>query len=199
MAPVGSVTAWIGQLKDGEDAALCRLHARYWPTMVSFAKRRLSGVMVGAADEEDVAQDAFWDLYRTMRAGRAPRLENRHHFLALVTHIIACKAVNQIEHELGVQKRGAGRVQGESALDSLAADDAPTPLEHALLTDQYTHFVGKLPDKLRPFAEWYLAGLTHREIAEKIGCVERTVERKMALVMERWRELALAEINAPGV
>jgi RNA polymerase sigma factor (sigma-70 family) len=190
MAPVGSVTAWIGQLKDGDEAALARLHARYWPALVALARQRLKGTPGRAADEEDVAQDAFWEFYRGLRAGQVPRLENRGHFLALLTHIIACKAVNQIVYELGTHKRGARMVQGESALDSLAADPAPTPLEEALLNDCYRQYIDGLPDKLRPFAEFHLGGFTNREIAERLDCVERTVERKINLIREKWRQRA---------
>jgi RNA polymerase sigma factor (sigma-70 family) len=190
MAPVGSVTAWISQLKVGDEAALGRLHARYWPAFVALARQRLKGTPGRAADEEDVAQDAFWDFYRGLKAGQVPHLENRGHFLALLTHIIACKAVNQIVHELGTRKRDAGLVQGESALDSLAADAAPTPLEEALLNDCYRQYVDGLPAKLRPFAELHLAGCTNREIAERLGCVGRTVERKINLIRAKWRQRA---------
>ena len=36
----------------------------------------------------------------------APRLANRQDLWALLTTITACKAVNQIQHEIGVHKRG---------------------------------------------------------------------------------------------
>src|SRR5207244_3169036 len=101
--------------------------------------------------------------------GREFRLTNRHEFLALLTHIIACKAVNQIQHEYGVAKRGGGKVRGESALDALASGSAirgldqaegagPTPLEQALLNDCYDHHMNGLDDNLRRIAELHLAG-----------------------------------------
>jgi DNA-directed RNA polymerase specialized sigma24 family protein len=190
VAHTGSVTAWIEQLKAGEETALAKLHSRYEPWLVALARRKLGSVPRRAADEEDVAQAAFWSFYRGLKAGRMPRLDNRDDLLALLTHLTACKAVNQIEHEIGVQKRGEGRVQCGSALEILAADAEPTPLEQALLNDCYQHYLDALPDKLRVFAEPYLAGCTHKEIAAQLDCVERTVERKIALILDKWQKMA---------
>ncbi len=204
MTVSGSVSVWIGQLKAGEETALGKLHERYWPWLVAVARDKLKGARLRVADEEDVAQQAFWSFYRAFKTGGVPRLANRHDLLALLTTIAACKAVNLMRHEVGVQKRGGGRVQGESALlggdgerrgIEQLADGEPTPHEEAILRDCYRYFIGALPEKLRGFAEQYLAGCTYREISEKMDCVERTVERKMALIFARWQELAVQIVN----
>jgi RNA polymerase sigma factor (sigma-70 family) len=207
MSSGGSVTAWIGQLQDGEEAALAKLHRRYWPWLVELARKKMKGARLHAADEEDVAQQAFWNFYRTFKAGSAPRLASRQDFLALLTTITACKAVNQIQHEAGVQKRGGGRLQGESALLGLAELDTGvpglegvaaagrTPAEEAILKETYRHFLEGLPPKLRDFAELYLADCTQREIAEQLQCGLRTVERKIALILAKWHEMAAASVS----
>ena len=194
-------------MKDGDEAALAKLHARYWPLLVSLARKRLHGVPGRASDEEDVAQEAFYSFYRGLRAGRAPRLNNRHDLLALLTHIIACKAANQIKHEFGVQKRGGGRQPDQSDLDLLVASGQPaqedasiedsiqTPLEQAILNDCYQHYLTKLPERLRDFAELHLAGFTNKEIAERMRCSERTVERKIALILNKWRAMAAESLS----
>jgi RNA polymerase sigma factor (sigma-70 family) len=206
------VSTWIDQLKAGDEAALGKLHARYWPFLVGLARRKLHGAPCRAADEEDVAQQSFWEFYQSFRAGRLPELNHRHHLLALLTHIVACQASNQLKHEVGVQKRGGGRVRGESVLDFPAdsgetprgleqvEDTGLSPQENALLHESYQRYLGGLPEKLQPFAELYLASLTYQEIAKRLGCTERTVDRKMALVLARWRQLAAAELShdSPG-
>jgi len=206
MAFDGSVSEWLGQLQEGEEAALAKLQQRYWPALVNRARRKLRDAPARMADEEDIAQEAFWAFYRSVKAGKLPRLNNRHDLWALLTHIVGCRAVNQIQHEIGTQKRGGGKVHGGSAFDLLTqsgahaavepADEAAhSPLEQVILHDCYRQYVDGLPDNVRDFAEHYLAGMTHKEIAERMGVSERTVERKLALVLRRWQTQAAASLS----
>ena len=202
MSSSGSVSTWIAQLREGDEAALGKLHARYWPALVAMARRRLHG-SPGPVDEEDVAQEAFWRFYRGMKEGRLPRLANRHDLLALLTHIVACTAINQIEREQA-RKRGGDigqRLSVELLAESAAGEKGPSrpdasPLEQAILNDCYQHYVGSLPEKLRGFAESHLAGCTHRETAGLMNCSERTVERKIALILQKWQEMAEVSVQA---
>jgi DNA-directed RNA polymerase specialized sigma24 family protein len=194
MSSADSVTAWLGRLRAGDDTALAQLHQRYWPVAVALARQRLQGAPVRGPDEEEVAQSAFWGLYQAIREHRTPCLEHRHHLLALLSTIVACKAINLVKREVA-QKRGGAQARAGAALAALVADDSYTPLQQAMLRDCYDHFLNALPAGLRSYAERHLAGYTHKEIGAQLGKVERTVERKLALVLARWRELAADSIN----
>ena len=190
MTSGGSVTNWIAQLKAGKETALAELHKRYWPFLVQLAHRKLKGASRRAIDEEDVAQEAFWGFYESLKKGRLPRLANRHDLMALFVIITSRKAAKQVRREYSA-KRGGSRVQGEAVFDvstpvgqdgkgiERLPDPAPTPYEQAVLNDCYVRFVKGLPENLRRFAELFLAGYTHQEIADAIGCSERTVDRKV--------------------
>jgi len=178
----------IQQLKDGDDAALARLYERYSAAAIARARRRFQQAGLPQLDEDAVANDAFWDLHRAVRAGRTPHLENRKQFLALLATIVACKSVNEIKRaRAGV--RDVDREQSGSVLMQLVEDEGTQPDQQAALRDCYDSFIHSLSESLRPFAELYLAGLTHKQIAEQLGVVERTVERKLPLILARWREL----------
>src|SRR5438132_78138 len=188
----------LGRRQAGEEGALAKLHARYWPWLVGMARQKMKGARLRVADEEDVAQEAFWSFYHRLMAGGFPRLANRQDFLALVTTITACKAINQIQHEAGVRKRGGGLVHTETEFVSLAGldvSDRRSPEEEAILADSYRFFVEGLPAKLQAFAELYLAGCTHREIAERLECGLRTVERKVALILAKWQEIGAGHMD----
>jgi RNA polymerase sigma factor (sigma-70 family) len=203
----GSVSLLLSDLKVGHEPALTELHRRFWPMLVRMARKRLKGVPGRFADEEDVAQQAFLAFVQAVRNGKLPKLDNRYDFMAVITHIVACKAVNQIEHEVGTKKRGAGKVRGESVFLGAAGQDSsmlgigavaqrqPTPADEAALEDAYNHLLDVLPADLRPFAERFLAGVEQREIAAELQRVERTVERKIRRIRDIWRrdaQIALA-------
>jgi RNA polymerase sigma factor (sigma-70 family) len=185
---VGSVSQWIAQAKAGDELALAKLHQRYWPALVGLARQRLHGSPI-PSDEDDIAQQAFLGFYEALKSQRVPKLVNRHQFLALLSHIVSCKACNQVTHERTARK-GGGRVQQGSAVMRLAEDSRNSPLEEAILNDCYRKYVGNIPDSLLRFAELFLQGYTRQEIAEQMGCADRTVDRKLALVRAHWQSIA---------
>jgi RNA polymerase sigma factor (sigma-70 family) len=209
MSSIGSVSIWIQRLKAGEEEVLADLHKRYWKFLVAQARRKLGTAPRMAMDEEDVAQQAFWGFYSSLKAGRLPKLNNRNELLALLTHITACQASNQIRNELGTARRGQGLVRDEAALDAgpdrstgrrlenLEGDDV-LPEEQALLNDCYEKYVRSLPPELEAIAERYLSGWTHKQIAQEAGCAERTIERKLALIYARWQRLAGCSAQNPS-
>ncbi len=133
--------------------------------------------------------EAVWGSYRSLRAGRLPCLKNRNDLLALLTHITACKAINYLDRELGTKKRGLGHAPEPTPLESLVQERERNPLEDAALNDCYRQYLDGLPPNLREFGVLYLAGFTQQEIAERLGCVERTVQRKLPLVLRRWQAM----------
>ncbi len=186
MGAKGSVEIWLEDLQAGHVSALGKLHQRYWPGLVGYARRKLRRESQGPADEEDLVQAAFLSFHRALREGRVEELSSRENFLALLTTIIARKAARKAP---GPEQMG---VDDPSVLEALAANTEVSPAEQAMLRDCYRRYVGGLPHRLRPVAEMCLAGLTHREIAAAIPCAVRTVERKMSRVLDLWHERAAA-------
>ena len=45
-------------------------------------------------------------------------------------------------------------------------------------------------EELRSIARWKMEGDTNAEIADKLGCLPRTVERKLRRIRELWEKAA---------
>jgi DNA-directed RNA polymerase specialized sigma24 family protein len=207
MSSPGSVTQWIGQLKAGDQNAAQKLWEGYFQRMVGLARKKLQGTPRRAADEEDVALSAFDSFCRGAEQGRFSRLEDRHDLWQLLFLLTARKAFDLRQHE-SRKKRGGGEVRGESALmpqrgpGDLAGTrepalnhvigQEPSPELAALMAEQCQRLLTGLGDRqLRQVALWKMEGFTTEEIAAKLDCAPRTIERKLQVIRNLWsRELA---------
>jgi DNA-directed RNA polymerase specialized sigma24 family protein len=198
-APIeGSVTRWIGDLKAGGDAAAQHLWQRYFDRLVHLAQARLrTARRPGAAeDEEDAALSAFDSFCRGLARGRFPQLGDRDDLWRLLVVITSRKVLDLLERQ-GTQKRGGGRLIGESALiggdaaerrgfDGVAGDE-PGPELVAMVVDEYRRLRDGLRNEvLCQILDLRLEGYTREEIAARLGSTERAVRRKLDLIRETW-------------
>ncbi len=197
----GSVTGWVGKTKGGDPEAVGPLWDRYFDRLVGLARARSTRVGGVDRDEaEDVALSAFHSLWRGAADGRFERMRDRDDLWRLLVRITYNKLVDRGRHAR-CTKRGSGRVVLESdlggastddtdvvgvSLDDLS-DDGPTPEFATLLDEQYALRLETLGDPgLRRIALLRLEGYGHGEIAARLGCSVRTVQRKLDLIRMIW-------------
>jgi DNA-directed RNA polymerase specialized sigma24 family protein len=190
----GSVTEWIAQLRAGDRQAVHQLWERYFQRLVGVARGQLAGGRRRAADEEDVALSAFASLCHGVEQGHFPHLRDRDELWGLLVTIAQRKASALLRHERR-QKRGGGMVRGDSALRGPGSDagvlepagGGPTPEFAAEVADECRRLLGLLDDdEQRQIAVWKLEGYTNAEIAQQLGYVEVTVERRLRLIRGIW-------------
>ena len=199
MTDSGSITICIDKLKSGEDDAAQELFSRYFNRIVGLARRKLDGTPRRMADEEDVAVSAFASFCRGAERGRFPILHDREDLWRLLAVIAARKAIDQVNHQHR-QKRGGGQVRGESILvefnaeggqfgmaDLAIAESQPEFID--AMASECQHLLAKLDDDdLKKIALLKMEGFTNEEIAEKISCARRTVQRRLKLIQEIWAD-----------
>ena len=184
----GSISHWILQLQAGNRDAVQPIWERYYGRLVGLARSRMSGVPRGMADEEDVVLMAFDSFCRGAELGRFPDLHDRHGLWSILVLITVRKVATQAVYEKR-QKRSAGlngKTSGVTAPEEIAGND-PTPEFCAQAAEAYRELLASLANStLQETAVWKMEGYTNEEIAGKLGCSIRTVERKLGLIRAKW-------------
>jgi RNA polymerase sigma factor (sigma-70 family) len=192
MSAKGSVTHWFEAAQRGDSMAAEALWKRYYPELVRMARQRLGQVRGGVADEEDVALSAMNGFFNAAKQGRLPNLADRHDLWRLLLRMTFRKATDLVRHETR-QRRGGGRTRGESAGESggpslaLIMGDAPTPEFAAIVAEECRRRLEQLDDaQLQALAVAKMEGCSNEEIAYRLDCSVRTVERRLHLIRRKW-------------
>jgi RNA polymerase sigma factor (sigma-70 family) len=198
MASPGSVTAWISQLKAGEAAAAEQLWERYFRRLMALARSKLQATPRRAADEEDVALSAFESFCRAAQDGRFSRLRDRDDLWPLLV-VLTLRKARRLARDESRAKRGGGGVLDEASLSGRPGSDGdeagleqvlgrePTPEFAAQVAEQWEHLLNRLPDVgLRTIAQRKMENYSTEEIAAQLGCVPRTVRRRLQRIRSIW-------------
>ena len=125
--PSGSITQFFVQIRDGDGEAAEHLWQHFAPRMLGLARKTLAGRTQRVADVEDAVQSGFLGFWQQATAGRLDDV-NRDSLWNLLATITVRKALKQVERQRA-QKRGGGRVHGESSVAGL--DGEPFRLDEA--------------------------------------------------------------------
>jgi RNA polymerase sigma factor (sigma-70 family) len=198
MVQEGSVTRLI-QLLRSDDAAERDLAARliwrrYFRDLLELARNNLNGRIRRREDEEDVLQSMYKSFCLRQQRGEFD-LAGRDALWKLLVTITLRKARNAAKKQMR-DKRDIAREQtiadhdeSESAHWALEQMDAtgPSPAEAAVLNEALERRLEALADpELRQIALWRLEGYTNREIADRLDCTERSVERRLERIRSKW-------------
>jgi RNA polymerase sigma factor (sigma-70 family) len=182
-----SVTLWLEQVKEGDRAGVQQLLDRYFHRLVGLARSRFQGRPDLIDFDEDVALSAFSSLCLGAERGRFPDLIDRDDLWRLLAVMTIRKAIDVQRRRSRALEASSGG-EGEPNLEQLLSDEPPPELA-AEMADEYQRLLGRLDDgELRSIALWKVEGLTNEEIADRLGCVERTVERKLQRIRILWAE-----------
>jgi DNA-directed RNA polymerase specialized sigma24 family protein len=206
----GSITRDLGALIEsgGSEAAVQSLWERYYLRLVSLARTRLQAAPRQVADEEDVALSAFDSFCRGAATGRFPKLGSRHDLWRLLVTITSRKVADQIERERA-GKRDHRRVRDEASLarrapggDPAARADGvlarvvgrePSPEFAAAMAEQFQSLIDRLRDRtLREVALLKMEGYQNEDIARRMNCSLRSIERKLGLIRKTWQREGVA-------
>jgi DNA-directed RNA polymerase specialized sigma24 family protein len=192
-----SVTRWLRRLEERDQDAARLLWQRYYRELVELARARLGQTPRRMADEEDIALSVLRCLYDGAARGQFGTVVNRQALWQLLATITIRKVIDH-KRLLQKQKRGGGRVRGDSVLKPSDGDgwgagfdeilgDAASPEVLAIAVEEYQRLMRVLDDdRLRTIAQCKLEGHRNEEIAERLGLACRSIERKLQLIRQVW-------------
>ena len=193
-----SITDLLPGLIGGDSAAEQRIWDHFFANLCRVAHKRLAARPARGADEEDVALSAFASVCRRLQRGDFPGVTKRDDLWRLLVTVTERKALTHLRDERR-QKRGGGKVSGESVfrglessaargLDALASAE-PSPEFLATMTEAVRHLLDALDDQSRQIALLKVAGHTNEEIARQFDRSLATIERKLKLIRATWSSL----------
>ncbi len=187
----GSISRWLGPLKEGDPAAAQQLWEQYFHRLVELARQRLRAAPRHEA-AEDVALSAFDSFCRNAAHGRFPDLADRDGLWRLLVVITARKASHH-NRDARRKKRGSGPTaapagDAEPTLEQLVSRE-PSPEFAAQAAEECGRLLRLLGDaELEAIALLKMQGYTVEQIAQQLGYVLRTIKRKIRLIRTLWEQ-----------
>jgi RNA polymerase sigma factor (sigma-70 family) len=181
-------------LRDGDPRACEAFWARFGGPLQAVAENQLSARLRRRIGSDDVVQSACRTFFRRISAGQfdLPDAEALWRLMCAITLTKARRAAR--DH--GRKKRGLAAEQyldgGQTDADARPLDvpaGDPTPLDAAMFADQLQQLLGALTAQECHVLDLRLQNFNNEEIAQKIGCSERTVRRVTVQLRERWHTL----------
>lgn len=190
MSDENNVSHWIDQVKEGDSVAANELWEHYYDRLIRNVRRHFRDQNRGASDEEDIVVSVFESFYRAARAGRFPEMAGRDDLWRLLLKMSARKLVDKRRRDRR-QRRGSGKpvfslqAAGEDQAVIEVIGDEPTPEMVMTMAESVEQLLSHLGDgQLREIAVGKMEGFSNAEIATRLGCSERTIERRLHLIRE---------------
>jgi RNA polymerase sigma factor (sigma-70 family) len=193
----GSVTGLFSRLKNSDPAVLGEIWRRFFPRMAGLARKALGARRDGAQDADDVVQCAMLSFWNAMDHSSPPEFRDRDdlwRFLGVIT----VRKARRISRHANARKRSDHRTLSESQIASSGSSNQDddfrldrvlteiTPPDFDLFCEEMLLALEEAP---RQIALLRLQGHSSAEIAAQLECSERSVQRSLKAIRERWTQL----------
>lgn len=199
----GSVTLMIQRLRSDDpnqrDLAARLVWERYFQQLLALARRQLAAGVRARVDEEDILQSVYESVCRRQGRGEFDLVDRDDLWRLLVTVTLrkaknAGRQLTRAKRDMRREHRISANSDGDERRELDLPVLEPSPLEAMALAEAFQARLDALPNEsLRAVAVWKLEGYSNREIAVKLECAERSVERKLSLIRQCWEREAADE------
>jgi RNA polymerase sigma factor (sigma-70 family) len=177
------ITRLMRAVHEGSSSAVRPLLAAYFDRLVQLARKRLQNLPGLGGYDEDLALRSFHSVYQRLRDPARPLdLTGRDDLWRLLATRTISRSIDLI------RRHRPEEVPGDEDVTQLLTRE-PTPEGAAEVADECRRLLDLLEEpELRQLALWKVEGFTNEEIAARLDCVPRTVERKLRRIRLLWKQ-----------
>jgi RNA polymerase sigma factor (sigma-70 family) len=187
MTPEGSFEQIMVQLRAGDEDVARQVLRHFEQPLVQLIHRQFDGLMRRKEDPAEVAQSAFKSFFRGCADGRF-ELDNWEDLWGLLA-VIALRKCAHRARSLRARRRDARRevrlADTGSEEHFAALPREASPPETAILNELVEGIFAGLDSDDRTILALSIQGQSTTEIAGRMGCTERTVQRVRQRVRQR--------------
>jgi RNA polymerase sigma-70 factor (ECF subfamily) len=172
------IPAFLTRIQAGDEDAARELLTRYESEVRLVVRRQLPRLLRSRFDSLDFLQSVWGSFFRRVRTGPADFEDSRH-----LVAFLARAAKNKVIDEY---RRAASRKQdmhreepiwGDGSRPKELPGEIDTPSEVAQAREVFSRLSALLPAEKRSILDMKANGLSSRDIGERLGISERTVQR----------------------
>lgn len=188
----GDIPEFLARIQAGDEEAARELLTRYEAEVRLVVRRQLPRLLRSRFDSLDFLQSVWGSFFRRVRTGPAEFEDSRH-----LVAFLARAAKNKVIDEY---RRAASRKQDMHREEPLWVDgnrpkdlasDVDSPSEVAQAREVFGRLRDLVPEDRRTVVELKAEGLSSKDIGQRLGISERTVQR----VLEDLRKRAQTELE----
>lgn len=183
----------IDEIATGSETAATQLVHQYGPYILRAIRRSLRSELRCKFDSADFVQ-AVWTSFFDSESNMISGIRTPSQLISLLTIMARNKVID--EGRRRTTRKYDHRLERHMSDDDVPAEEArsrePTPSEFAIARERFDRINDNQTEKLKRIVNLRIDGLTYREIAERLGVSDKTVQR----AVERMRrELENEEEN----
>lgn len=171
---------FLDRIKAGDDEAARELLGRYEAEVRLVVRRQLPRLLRSRFDSLDFLQSVWGSFFRRMRGGDGPAdFEDSRHLVAFLAKAAKNKVIDEYRRA-GSQKQDMHReeplwVDGQRPRDVPGNEDSPSEVAEA--REALTRLRELMPEDRHAIIELKAQGLSSRDVGDRLGISERTVQR----------------------
>jgi RNA polymerase sigma factor (sigma-70 family) len=183
------IKAFLARIQAGDEQAARELLTRYEAEVRLVVRRQLPRLLRSRFDSLDFLQSVWGSFFHRVRTGPAD-FEDSRHLVAFLARAAKNKVIDEYRRAAS-QKQDMHReepIWTDGRHPRELAADIDTPSELAQAREEFGRLCDLLPADRRTILELKAEGLSSKDIGERLGISERTVQR----VIEDLRRRALS-------